>query len=84
MPLQVAGNFHGAYEIITFGRPGRSLSVKVATWYCNIFISSAMICAAAPFCSFLRNWLLIFTMSDNLCVKSSCKKSRNKFKPGGF
>lgn len=62
---------------LTFGRPGSSLSVKVATWYCSIFISSEMMCEAAPFCSFRRNWLFAFIMSASLCVKSSCQQERN-------
>lgn len=35
-----------------------------------------MMCEAAPFCSFRRNWLLAFIMSASLCVKSSCQQER--------
>ena len=55
----------------TLGKPGSSLSVRVATWNCNIFTSSDMMWAAAPFCSFLFSWLLALMMSDSLWVKSS-------------
>ena len=48
-----------------------SLSVRVATWNCNILRFSEMMCAAAPACSLRNNSLLAFRMSDNLCVRSS-------------
>ena len=51
---------------LTLGKPGNSLSVNVATWNCNILKSSDMMCAGAPFISFLFKWLFAFTMSANL------------------
>lgn len=63
--------------INTLGRPGNSLSTMVATWNWSSLTSSAMTWAAAPLCSFLLSWLLIFTMSASLWVKSSYKTEVN-------
>ena len=65
----------------TFGSPGSSLSVSVATWYCNIFMFSAIMWEAAPFCSFRLSSLLALIMSASLWVKSSCNQKRNIVKP---
>ena len=65
------GQYNMRHKAPTLGRPGNSLSTSVDTWNCNILVSSAIMWAAAPFCSFLFNWLLALMISDNLCVKSS-------------
>ena len=59
--------------ILYLGRPGMSLSTRVATWNCNILIFSASTWAAAPACSFRTSSLLAFRISDNLWVRSSCR-----------
>lgn len=53
------------------GKPGMSLSTRVATWNCSIFTFSTRICVAAPDASFFSNSALIFMISANLWVKSS-------------
>ena len=65
-------DFNGRPLLCTaLGSPGRSLSLNVATWYCSILMSSAMMCEADPFCSLRISWLLALTMSASLCVRSS-------------
>ena len=69
-------------HLLTLGKPGISLSINVATWYWSIFVSSAIMWAAAPFSSFLRRLPFAFTTSDSLWVKSSWKKIYNTCKLG--
>ena len=79
VPVRTGGRARGDREgrcgcVQTRGMPGISLSTSVATWNWSIFVSSAMMWAAAPFCSLRFSWLFALMMSASLWVKSSCKQ----------